>query len=251
MKKIKYIATIFLSGLLLITASCSDEMAKINSNPSQVTEANISYLFAQAVFNFEPAGYLLWYYNAPMTFRWSQMGVPTGGYTSLFTQTTATGDQGGQYINVLKYARDIEDVRSNMEPEEAAKYANIAACVDVLTVYLGIFDSDMYGDRPFTEAAMARYGGTLTPRYDKIKDLYDLWLTMLDDAANTLANSTDQTFPPNQDVVYKGDVAKWAKLANSLKLKIAARLIRRPGKSADDSFASSLLASGRVGRKPR
>jgi len=58
MKKIKYIATIFLSGLLLITASCSDEMAKINSNPSQVTEANISYLFAQAVFNFEPAGYL-------------------------------------------------------------------------------------------------------------------------------------------------------------------------------------------------
>jgi len=55
------------------------------------------------------------------------MGVPTGGYTSLFTQTTATGDQGGQYINVLKYARDIEDVRSNMEPEEAAKYANIAA----------------------------------------------------------------------------------------------------------------------------
>ena len=45
MKKIKYIATIFLSGLLLITASCSDEMAKINSNPSQVTEANISYLF--------------------------------------------------------------------------------------------------------------------------------------------------------------------------------------------------------------
>ncbi len=245
MKKIKYIATIFLSGLLLITASCSDEMAKINSNPSQVTEANISYLFAQAVFNFEPAGYLLWYYNAPMTFRWSQMGVPTGGYTSLFTQTTATGDQGGQYINVLKYARDIENVRSNMEPEEAAKYANIAACVDVLTVYLGIFDSDMYGDRPFTEAAMARYGGTLTPRYDKIKDLYDLWLTMLDDAANTLANSTDQTFPPNQDVVYKGDVAKWAKLANSLKLKIAARLISQDRAKA--LTIASQVASSPVG----
>jgi len=115
----------------------------------------------------------------------------------------------------------------------------------VLTVYLGIFDSDMYGDRPFTEAAMARYGGTLTPRYDKIKDLYDLWLTMLDDAANTLANSTDQTFPPNQDVVYKGDVAKWAKLANSLKLKIAARLISQDRAKA--LTIASQVASSPVG----
>jgi len=105
MKKIKYTATILLSGLLLLAASCSEDMAKINSNPSQVTEANISYLFAQAVINFEPSGYLLWFYNAPMTFRWGQTGVPTGGFTSTYTQTTATGDQGGQYINVLKYAR--------------------------------------------------------------------------------------------------------------------------------------------------
>jgi hypothetical protein len=226
MKKITYLVTIFLSGLLLFATSCSDEMSKINSNPAQVTKADISYLFAQAVINFEPSGYLLWYYNAPMTYRWGQMGVPTGGFTSTYTQTTATGDQGGQYINVLKYAREIDHLRKNtMSAEDAAKYANIAACVDVLTVYLGIFDSDMYGDRPFTEAAMARYGGTLTPKYDKIADLYELWLQMLDDAVNTLTTSTDQTFPPNQDVIYRADAAKWARLANSLKLKIAARLI--------------------------
>lgn len=72
---------------------------------------------------------------------------------------------------------------------------------------------------------MARYGGTLTPKYDKIADLYELWLQMLDDAVNTLTTSTDQTFPPNQDVIYRADAAKWARLANSLKLKIAARLI--------------------------
>ena len=226
MKKITYLVTIFLSGLLLFATSCSDEMSKINSNPAQVTKADISYLFAQAVINFEPSGYLLWYYNAPMTYRWGQMGVPTGGFTSTYTQTTATGDQGGQYINVLKYAREIDHLRKNtMSAEDAAKYANIAACVDVLTVYLGIFDSDMYGDRPFTDAAMARYGGTLTPKYDKIADLYELWLQMLDDAVNTLTTSTDQTFPPNQDVIYRADAAKWARLANSLKLKIAARLI--------------------------
>ena len=242
MKKIKYTATILLSGLLLLAASCSDDMAKINSNPSQVTEANISYLFAQAVINFEPSGYLLWFYNAPMTFRWGQTGVPTGGFTSTYTQTTATGDQGGQYINVLKYARDIEYVRSTMEADEAAKYDDIAACVDILTVYLGIFDSDMYGDRPFIEAAKARYGGTLTPKYDKIADLYTLWLETLDDAVTTLTTATNQTFPPNQDVVYRGDVARWAKLANSLKLKIAARLLSQD-KAKALSIASAVASN--------
>jgi hypothetical protein len=227
MKKIIYHLTAILSGILLLTTSCRDDMAKINSNPSQVTEPNISYLFAQAVINFEPSGYLLWYYNAPMTFAWSQMGVPTGGFTSTYTQTTPTGDQGSQYIAVLKYARDIEHVRSTLEPTESAKYANLASCVDILSIYLGIFDSDMYGDRPYTEAAKARYGGTLTPKYDKIEVLYNLWITQLDEAIETLTTATDQIFPQNQDVVYKGDVSKWAKLANSLKLRIAARLISR------------------------
>lgn len=245
MKKIKYTFTIFLSGLLLFAASCQDDMAKINSNPSQVTDANISYLFAHAVNTFEPSGYLLWFYNAAMTYKWSQMGVPTGGFTSLYTQTTATGDQGFKYIEALKYARDIENVRSNLDAVEAAKYANIAACTDILTVYMGIFDSDMYGDRPFTEAARARYGGTLTPKYDKIQDLYTLWLEMLDNAVTTLTSSQDQIFPPNQDVVYKGDVAKWAKLANSIKLKIAARLISQDRAKA--LSIASAVASASVG----
>lgn len=226
MKKIKYIAITFLSVLLFLATSCRDDMAVINSNPSQVTEANIPYLFAQAVKDFQPAGYTFWFYNAPMTYKWGQMGVPTGGFTSLYTQTTATGEQGGQYISLLKYKRDIDNVRTNiLSEEEANKYASIAACVDVLTVYLGIFDSDMYGDRPFTEAAMARYGGTLTPKYDKVADLYTLWLETLSNSITLLSTSTNQTFPTTQDVIYKGDLKKWAKLANSLKLKIAARLL--------------------------
>lgn len=242
MKKIKYIVTIFLSGLLVIATSCRDDMAKINSNPSQITEANISYLLAQAIIDFEPSGYLYWYYNAAMTYKWGQMGVPTGGFSSTYTETTATGDQGDKYIEVLKYSRDIENIRSKMEPAEAEKYANIAACVDILTVYLGIFDSDMYGDRPFTEAALGRYGGTLTPKYDKISDLYNLWIETLDKATITLTTSKDQIFPASQDVVYNGDAIKWAKLANSLKLKIAARLISQ-NKTKALSIASKVVSN--------
>lgn len=225
MKKYKSILMSGLVGSLLVFSGCREDFADINSNPSDVTKAEPSYLFAQAVINFEPSGYTYWFYNAAMTYRWGQMGVPTSGFTSNYTVTTATGDQGGKYLDVLNYANDLKHVRSTMSAEESAKYANMAACLDVLTVYLGIFDSDMYGDRPFTEACMARYGGTLTPKYDKIEDLYTLWLKTLDESVTTLTTSTNQTFPTTQDVAYNGNAAKWAKLANSLKLKIAVRLL--------------------------
>lgn len=250
MKKIKYVLTIIVSCLLVVGTSCRDEMADINTNPSQVVKGNIPYLFAQAVIEFEPSGYLYWFYNAAMTYRWGQMGVPTGGFTSTYTETTATGDQGYQYIRVLNYARDIQHLRSTMSEEESEKYASLSACVDILTVYLGIFDSDMYGDRPFTEASMARYGGTLTPKYDKIEDLYTLWLGMLDDAITTLTTAKNQIFPHTQDVIYNGDVSKWAKLANSLKLKIAVRLLSQEKEQAltiasDVAAASCGVLDGR------
>ena len=47
MKKRTYTTTLLLSGLLLLKTGCRDDMAKLNSNPSQATDANISYLFAQ------------------------------------------------------------------------------------------------------------------------------------------------------------------------------------------------------------
>lgn len=224
MKKYK-LSAILLSILLLGVSSCKNDFATLNSDPSDITKADPSYLFAQSVISFEPSGYLLWYYNTPMTYTFGQVGVPTGGFSSLYTQETATGDQASKYLDVLLYVRDLEHARSAMTAEESAKYSAIAACMDVLSVYTGIFATDMYGDIPFTEAARARYGGTLTPKYDRVADLYTLWLQTLDNAVKTLTTSTNQVFPGTQDLVYNGDVTKWAKLANSVKLKIAARLI--------------------------
>ena len=61
-----------------------------------------------------------------------------------------------------------------MSEEESAKHAATAACVDMLTTYLAIASSDINGDIQFTEAGNALHGGTLTPAYDRIADLYNL-----------------------------------------------------------------------------
>ncbi|MDE5676341.1 SusD/RagB family nutrient-binding outer membrane lipoprotein [Phocaeicola sp.] len=212
-----------LGATMLSTTSCRDDFADINSSPTQVTKAEPSYLFAQAVMDFEPYSYTYWFYDEPMLLSWSQWGVPTGSYTDNFKLTTAVG--GVNFINVLKYAREIEYVRSTLSEEDAAKHAATAACVDVLACFLGIAASDINGDIQFTEAGRGAHEGVLTPAYDRIENLYNLWLEQLDASITTFTTAQDQIFTSNQDVVYRGDVKKWAKLANSLKLRIAARLI--------------------------
>ena len=216
--------------------SCADEFQDMNQDPSAITKANISYLFAQSVNKFEPSGYLLWYYNAPMTYSWSQMGVPTGGMTTGILTTTNVGDQGSKFIDVLTYVREIEHAISQLPEEEQALNAAYQHAAQVLTIYLGIFDSDMFGDLPYNESCLAKFGGTLTPAYDKMESLYAQWLQELN-AAIAVFTSGNAKIIPSQDVVCGGKLDKWAKFANSLKLRLAVRYM-----ASDMAKAKSIVS---------
>lgn len=217
----------FLAAFVLGTTtlvSCADDFAEINQDNSTVTKANAGYLFAQAVNEFEPSGYTYWFYNAPMMYSWNQMAIPTSGMTTAILTTTATGDQGTQYIKTLRYLRDLENYCSTLSEEESAQFSAYQSAMEVLTIYLGVFDSDMYGNRVYSEACRAPYGGTLTPAYETQESLYNLWIEQLDNAIATF-QLPGQTFVNTQDVVTNGKLDKWAKFANSLKLRIAVRLM--------------------------
>lgn len=235
MKSTKILLAALALGTTCLTG-CRDDWAIDNQDPAAVTSANFSYLFADAVNKFEPQGYLEYYYNAPMKYNWSGMGISTGGASESILTLTATGDQGGQSISTLRYVRNMENAMENMTDEEKKTNAPYLAAARVLTIYLGIFDTDMYGSIPYTEACLAPYGGTLTPAYDTVESLYTLWLSELDAAISTFTAS-GAVMTSSQDVVYGGDVAKWAKLANSLKLRIAVRLL------AQDATRAKQIAS--------
>lgn len=215
-------ASLLLAGSSLLMTGCQDDFAEVNVDPSSVTKGNVGYLFSQGVLEFEPSDYTYWFYNANQIYNWMQIMVPTESVTSTIFEG---GTGASNSIRVLKYLNEIKYVRSQMAPEESAAYAQYEAAMNVLCIYMGIFDSDFIGDIPYTEAAQVLHGGTLTPKYDRVADLYDLWLTQLDENINTFTTAEKQEFDPVQDPVFGGQAAKWAKLANSLKLKIAARLI--------------------------
>lgn len=223
MKKYQYLTALLIVGSTLLTTGCKDDFAELNQNPSAVTEGNIPYLFAKGILDFEPSNYTYWFYNANQMYKWTQLMVAGGGVTSeVFDGGT---NPGMSSIGPLKVLNEIKFLRENMNQEDASKYEYYEAAMSVIVAYMGIFDTDFNGDIPHIEAAMALHGGTLTPKYDRVKDLYELWLSNLDKAIVSFTTAQDQIFQANQDVVYNGDITKWAKLANSLKLKIAARLI--------------------------
>ena len=207
----------------MLGTGCKDDFSELNQDPSAVTTGTPSFLFAQAVLEFEPSDYTYWFYNASEIFQWVQTMVSQSGVTSSIADGASF--QGFKSIEGLRYVNELEYVRAQMSAEESAQYESYSAALNVLAIYMGVFDSDFIGNIPYTESAKANHGGTLTPKYDKLEELYSLWLTTLDKAIVTLTTAENQAFEASQDVIYKGKKEKWAKLANSVKLKIAARLI--------------------------
>lgn len=225
--KLKNILSAALVGTTLLTTGCSrDKFAEINVDPSSVTTPNIPFIFTQAQLDCNPVDYLLWFYAQGYTTNWCQSFVPSTGYQENFNTMQENGGVGGKYVAVLKLKRDIDHQVNNMPKDEADKYKNLQAMISPIVVYLGIFDSDMSGNKQYTEACLARYGGTLVPKYDSQKDLYDIWLSELDESIDALtSDNSSQIGLGNKDLYWGGNIEHWAKFANSLKLAIAARLI--------------------------
>ena len=230
------IAAALIGTTLFTSTGCKDDFSDTNTDPSVINKGDIRFLFTNGLLNFEPQGYLTWYYNAAYTSRWIQSYASTGSNGDMFNVMGATGGQGGMTVEVLKSAREVSYLLDNMDPAEAAKYQYIKHMFSPILVYLGMFDTDMYGDMPYTEAVMARNTNPmlLTPKFDTMEELYTIWYDQLVEAVNVLSNPVTvngtqitQTALGAQDFVYGGNAAKWAKFANSLKLKLAVRLLHQ------------------------
>lgn len=226
--KYKYLAATILASSALL-GSCIDEFADINTNPGDITKPDARYLFTECLSNFEPADYGAWYYDFQYISYWGQTLAPSSGNTDMLNFITEQGNVGSQIYRYLRMAKDLRYfIDRNLGEEEKAAAQNIKAMTYPLGVYLCMLDTDMYGSMAYIEADEARYTNPplLTPKYDTQEELFEVWLKELDETITTLSKNHEvkQTTLGAQDFIYKGDISKWLKLANSLKLKIAARL---------------------------
>jgi len=209
------IAAICVLGL----SACREQFAEMNQSPSAVTSPDPSYMATRCQLLFEFNDYTYWFYNQALYNRWSQMGT-SGSYSEgSYAVGTAVNWQ-TNYITMLNYRNDIDNYIAAFDANDQKAYS---AMCGVLAAFQAIYCSDIMGDIQYTEASQYKYGGTLTPKYDSVEDVYNILVDELDGYIATFQDPT-QVVVAKQDIIFNGNLAKWAKLANTIKLKIAVRL---------------------------
>lgn len=222
----KYIIAACLAGSGMFTA-CQDDFSELNSKPSDISTPNIRFLFTECLVKFEPMDYSAWFYDIPRMSSWTQCTLTNGGNTDNFNLLTDQGGIGNQVQNLLRMTNEVRHQISLMSPEDKAKHEYIQYLLNPLLVMIGMNDSDLFGSRQYSEAELARYTfpPLLLPKYDTQEELFTIWLKELDETINYLSANKITDILGSQDFIYNGNLTKWAKLANSMKLKLAARLI--------------------------
>jgi hypothetical protein len=116
---------------------------------------------------------------------------------------------------------------------------NLNAICRIVKVYLFARVTDLYGDIPYNEAGEAYLNGVSRPKFDAQKDIYDNFLKELAAASQQLDPTKDIV---TQDIFYKGNVALWKKFANSLRLRLALRLVKRDPERAKTEITAAYNA---------
>ena len=226
----KKISKIILALILITFFGCDrDKFADLNTDPAVLSQPDLRYSITaemEAVYNND---YTIWFYNNLMyDWPWSQVTTVNGGNTNDFN---LQGARGGQelYGELMRQARDIQYRVDAMDDEQKKAWEAVKAITYPLMIQPFLVTSDYKGSMAYTEAGRAAFTDPplVTPVYDSQDSLFMVWLDQLDYAIDVLTNASGAVELKEQDLVYGGDYAKWAKFCNLLKLKIAARLVNK------------------------
>lgn len=206
------IRALFLSiAGVIVFESCTKRFDEKNTDPTLISEELVTadLLLTHAQVN---AGNGLYFEYAEM---YSGMTTRTdiGPFTDFFYDVPWTLTYTVLTNNLAAIIRKTAD-----DPESVNKNA----IARILKAWIFSQCTDTYGDIPYFDANKPPKEAVVTPEYDAQKDIYIDLLKELKEAATQL----DQSRPSygNADMIYQGNVEKWKKFANSLRLRLALRV---------------------------
>ena len=210
----------------VISASCTGKYLEINTNPYEATESQIAaddYVIQGALKNM--LGYVVPVQEHQFQFMDVLCGSTLGGYlaeqkgwgTKISTYNPNDEWCAYPFEHVIPgfYGAYIQ-LTSSTTDEVALAVAEI--------VKVSVFQqlTDMYGPLPFSKIGT---NGSLVAPYDSQADIYSLGFEKLTEAIGTLSERSTEKLNANADIVFHGDVQKWIKYANTLKLRMAMRIV--------------------------
>lgn len=219
--KFKPLYTLALAAL--IGTGCKKSYLDINTNPNSLPSATPAFVITNALNTTASSMVLI---NETGSY-WSGQWTQSSSYIlnpATFTYNFTNADFNywdGMYRNLEDYQYVINNAEANGQ-----KYFKGPAKVMKAFVFQALVD--MYGNIPYSDALKG--GGSLAPKFDDQKAVYEDLIKLLDDAivdlkANAFASSFAST-----DIVFKGNTGKWVRFANSLKLRILMHQARMAGR---------------------
>jgi len=206
----------FLGVLLVIlyTSSCTKDYLDINKSPNSPTTPELNqllsgsqYFMVQALSQGNFIGNNLSSYVHHLVSREVQNYGMTPGANNPFNTWNYL------YTYVLN---DYDAIISNAELDGNLIYAGIAK---TLKAYAFSVMVDLWGDVPYSEFNIP---GLTAPKPDSSKDIYNELITLLENGKADLGNTSaaNGVKPGKDDFFYAGDVAKWIRLNNTIKLRL-------------------------------
>lgn len=227
MKLFKLIALLLLCGGMLVS-SCDQDFEEINANPNNPEEVNPELLMVTIIRStvnqmvgegFSP-GNIVAQHSAEIRdpgtdrYNWGSFGTWNNGYSTL---------------------RDVNNLYEIALERDLPTYQGVALVMRAL-----IFSrmTDCYGDLPYKDALKGNDEDPVySPAYDTQAEIYAGLLSELELANQLLDPAGDAV---RNDILFNGDILKWKKLANSLRLRL---LLRQSGQVNPSAAMAAILAS--------
>lgn len=230
------ILRLFLAGIVLCASACTANYMDINKEPSTVDKDQM-----------EADGYLT---RIPLValqglvipndvnmhqFIECLLGGSMGGYLADsnqgFRQKYSTYNPEEHWIQV-PFNDLIPNTFQNFNKLISLSEDKVQIAVAAITkIAIMARVTDIYGPVPYSKIGE---DGKQTAPYDSQKEIYTSFFTELDEAIEVLTTHRTDKFTPLADKVYGGNVENWAKFANSLKLRLAMRVV-----NADEALAKT------------
>jgi hypothetical protein len=237
MKK-AYIALVLLTCL---TASCTKNFEKINTDPNRPTSVNPGVVLGQMQYRMVSSSISA---ARGFTHELMQVDAPrssTGNGVHRYVINPGTGVWNSFYTL-------LADVNVVISSAERLKENNYKAIGLIYKCWAYSILTDIYGDIPYSDAMKAAEGN-VQPKFDAQKDIYTQILKDLDEA-NTLFDENkaltyggDNLYPSNSLTSGKNlGIQRWKKFGNTLKLRLLLRLSKHATEMNTDAQINAILS---------
>lgn len=211
--KIKYLFPAIIAVLTGMN-SCDKDFEEINTNPVSAITMDPEYIFSNAQRNSVQTGL---HYEGEIV---QQINVPYGGVLeggnrNTFNDSNADDNFTSLYQNSIRGLVDVID-----KVKEDPVKINLYSMARIWKAYCFQILVDTYADVPYSEAGLGYLESVFNPKYDDQKTIYADLLKEIEEATNALDPAK---LTVKGDLFYKGDIAKWKKLGNSLLLRVGMR----------------------------